>query len=230
MLFMLYHESHVTTRHQKETRKMTNENPGASEGLPISKGPTMEVKNIIPALVKAQLNIKPPKKTGVNPMYKNKYATYDDIMEAVRLPLAEQGITPWHSIEGDVLISRLYHASGEYLENRFPMKIEKNNSQGVASANTYAKRQAMCNLIGLPSDDDDDANMACQDKALQEKAREKITQEQKEVIEEYIGDDAGLADRILNGYKVKSFVDIEAKNFSSILNGIRKIKAAKEAK
>jgi len=195
----------------------------------ITKGESMNEtqKNIISAVVKAQLKIKAPKKTGKNPQFKNSYATYDNIMDSVRVPLAEEGITVWHGATAEngreYLITRLLHVSGESLETLFPMIYEKNTSQGIASANTYAKRQGVCNILGLAGDDDDDGNEASKFKA----EIIPITKAQAEMIEEYVGDDTAIADRILSTYKVKTFAELESKNFASILNGVKKVRGIK---
>jgi len=120
----------------------------------------MENKNLLAALVKAQLSIQPPVKEATG-AFRNKYATLDAIYSACRKPLAENGLVLTHSVELDekdryFLVTHLYHVSGETMENRFPMIIEKNGNQGIASARTYACRYATCNLLALPGDADDD--------------------------------------------------------------------------
>ena len=172
-----------------------------------------ETKNLIAALVKAQGEIKAPVKEGVNPMFKNKYATLDAIYHACRKPLANNGLVLSHSVEVDeggryFLITMLYHTSGEKMSNRFPMFIEKQTNQGIASARTYACRYATCNLLALPGDEDDDGNAS-------------ITSTQQKEIEELVGDDTALTDRILKGYKVKSLSDIPAKNFVPIVKNLQ---------
>lgn len=206
--------------------KIESKNEGIAHTTPPQEKEKIESKNVIEALVKAQLHIKAPKKNGVNPMFKNRYATYEDIVEAVRLPLANEGLTLYHTTTGDgqTLLTRLYHISGQYLENVFPMKVEKPNSQGMASANTYAKRQSICNLLGLAGDEDDDANAACKND------KQTLTEEQTEVLEEYIAGDAAITERILKGYKVKSLADLPTKNYAAVLNGVKKLGKNKEAK
>ena len=94
----------------------------------------MDNKNIIAALVKAQLEISPPVKSGTNPLFRSKYATLDDILSAVRDPLARNGLVLTNTIhcnEGAFSVTvRLYHTSGEFLESSFPMFVEKQNNQG----------------------------------------------------------------------------------------------------
>lgn len=174
----------------------------------------MENKNIIAALLKAQSEIKAPKKEGVNPVFKNKYATLDAIYNACRRPLHDNGLVLSHSVEVDdqgkyALITTLFHTSGEIILNKFPMFIEKLTNQGIAAARTYACRYATCNLLAIPGDEDDDGN---------------LSSEQVKEIEEYVGKDKALTDRILKGYGVKSLADINKKNFTPIVNNLQKRK------
>jgi hypothetical protein len=156
-------------------------------------------------------------------MFRNKYCTYDDIMDAVRIPLAEEGLTLFHDVMqkegGEILATRLYHISGEFLESFFPMKVEKPTSQGMASANTYSKRQGICNLLGLAGDDDDDGNEASR--------TEKISKQQISDLEQMIGGDERIVERILKGYKIKTLNDLESKHYTAILNGVKREKGEK---
>jgi hypothetical protein len=187
----------------------------------------MEQKQIIAALVKAQLKIKAPVKDGINPVFKNKYATYDAIMQAVRIPLAEEGIAISHNtkMEGGVtvLVTRLLHISGESIESEFPMIIEKPTSQGVASANTYAKRQGVCNLLSLAGDDDDDGNAASIAKDKKEE-KGRISPKQHDELKSYINGDKEITDRILERYKVKTLADLNTEIFPLVLNGVKTLK------
>jgi len=51
-----------------------------------------ENTNIIGAFVKAQANFKTPKKTKRNPFHKSTYADLNDVLDAIRPSLAEQGL------------------------------------------------------------------------------------------------------------------------------------------
>ena len=182
----------------------------------------MENKNLIAALVKAQTEIKAPTKEGVNPMFKNKYATLDAIYSAIRPALSANGLSLGHSVEIDesgryLLITTLYHVSGEVMQNKFPMIIEKLTNQGIASARTYACRYATCNLFALPCDVDDDGN-AGEGKAK----KETLNADQCRAIEEYTSKDKTLEKNILNGYKVKTLSEIRSTNFTPIMNTLQK--------
>jgi hypothetical protein len=181
--------------------------------------------NLISALVKAQMEIRPPSKEGVNPMFKNKYATLDAIYSAIREPLATNGLSLSHSVEVDeqnryFLVTTLMHSSGEFMQNKFPMVVEKLTNQGIASARTYACRYATCNMFALPSDEDDDGNAAEGRKG--KVVEEKLSADQCSQIEAYTSQDKELEKRILNGYKVRSLSDIAVTNFAPIMKTLQK--------
>jgi len=214
----------------------------------------MENKNIIAALVKAQLKIGSIPKNGTNPMYKSKYATLDDILNAVRLTLADEGCIISYSIErneqGHFAVVRLMHISGEVLESKFPMVLEKQTNQGVASARTYACRYALCNLLALPSGEDDDGNAAevqtqkkrpslFKDSVKKEGGEEfsdeatYLNCEQVAALEKLVGADTELADRILQGWStryqepVQTFYDIKVDDFGKTLHRLQLMKNPK---
>ena len=123
-----------------------------------------DLKELINALVKTQLEIKPPIKDKINPRFKSGYSSLDAIYDACRLPLARNGLTLAHSVgyhENKLTLkTTLYHVSGGMIENFIPLYVENQHSQGFASALTYSRRYAVTSLLGLPSDDDDDGEEA----------------------------------------------------------------------
>lgn len=124
------------------------------------------MKNLITALIKAQKAIKIPEKSGKNEFIKKAgkpmaYATLDDIYHAIRKPLLDNDLFITHTVEeqngSTYWITTLMHVSGETLSNKVPLLIEKQTSQGMGSARTYACRYGICSLLGLPQEEDDDA-------------------------------------------------------------------------
>lgn len=123
-----------------------------------------ENKQIISALVKAQAEIETVGMSGTNPMYKSKFFTLNDVLNAIKEPKKNNGLATRHSVEfkdGHFFLKTiLSHISGEEMEITFPMVMEKTNNQGMASACTYAQRRSLCSLFAISSDIDDDANAA----------------------------------------------------------------------
>ena len=77
------------------------------------------IAQLTEALARAQGSFPAVQKSGKNAHLNNAYATLDDIIAAVRAPLAKNGLSvvqPLSSIEdGLVLETVLMHASGEWL-------------------------------------------------------------------------------------------------------------------
>ena len=115
------------------------------------------------ALAKAQKAIKPAIFDRTNPHFKNKYATLASIMDAIRGPLADNGIAILQGAEAEgpvvKVTTRLVHASGEWLEATLSMTAQQNTPQGVMAALTYCRRGSL-SLVSVVSDDDDDGEQA----------------------------------------------------------------------
>jgi hypothetical protein len=122
------------------------------------------------ALAAAQAEIKTVAKDRTNPHFKNRYATLDAIMEAVRPVLAKhglsivQGCTLPNEVDGRLVLfaveTMVLHASGEYLSNMVYMPIAKQSAQDAGSALTYGRRYGVSALLSLATDDDDDGEQA----------------------------------------------------------------------
>lgn len=116
------------------------------------------------AVVKVQSQLHGVAKDAENPYFKSKYATLDACWDAVRPLLAENGLAVIQTTEtvenGAVLVTRLFHESGEWVRGDCPLNPVKNDPQGLGSAQTYARRYGLQAIIGITTGDDDDANHA----------------------------------------------------------------------
>lgn len=125
------------------------------------------ISKIAPAMVKFNQQVGRIEKDASNPFLKNKYATLDQIIDAVRPILAELGMFLSQSTgtgeDGAVTVTtRLTHESGEWMEtDPLTMKPSKQNDpQQVGSAITYARRYSLTSFLSLNTGEDDDANSA----------------------------------------------------------------------
>jgi hypothetical protein len=114
-------------------------------------------KTIYAALVKAQSEFKPLKKTATNPFLKSKYSTLDDIMEATKKALAENGLGFTQSVRGNVVVTTIFHISGNVIESEFPLIINEQDPQKQGAAYTYARRYCLQAALGITAENDDDA-------------------------------------------------------------------------
>jgi hypothetical protein len=122
------------------------------------------------ALAAAQAEIKTVAKDRTNPHFKNRYATLDAIMEAVRPVLAKHGLSIVQGctipsevdgrLTGFAVETMVLHASGEYLSNMVYMPLAKQSAQDAGSALTYGRRYGVSALLSLATDDDDDGEQA----------------------------------------------------------------------
>jgi hypothetical protein len=118
---------------------------------------------IAAALAKAHLEIENPELDGVNPHFKSRFSTLAAVLNAVRKPLAKQGIALMQSVsiaEGRVAVTTsLIHASGEWMRETmaFPMATGANIQQ-AGSTVSYLRRYSIISLtaiVGDPHADDD---------------------------------------------------------------------------
>lgn len=121
---------------------------------------SLEIKDFVGALAKAQGIMKPAVFNKVNPHFKTRYADFTSCMDACRQPLSDNGIAVMQyceTIEGKLnLVTMLAHVSGQWVKSEFPLIAAKMDSQGIGSAMTYAKRYNLCGMVGIVADEDVD--------------------------------------------------------------------------
>ena len=110
---------------------------------------------------------------------KNKYATLQNVLEAIRQGLTANGIAviqaPMPSQNGIMLRTTLAHKSGQWMASEISLPNDRMGGiQGMGSALTYARRYALAAMVGIAQDDDDGATAM---KESQEQARAKAKTE-----------------------------------------------------
>ncbi len=93
--------------------------------------------------------------------YSYKYATLASVLDAVRKPLADNGLSIWQSPgsaeQGRVSMTLLLmHTSGQWIKNTFSMPLGLQTPQGIGSIISYARRYQLLACLGLATDDDDE--------------------------------------------------------------------------
>lgn len=125
---------------------------------------TPDLKDLVTALSKAQGQMKPAVFNRTNPHFKNKYADFTSCMDACRIPLSENGLSVMQYFETiqekSVLVTMLAHNSGQWIKSEFNLNPKSIDSQAMGSCIAYAKRYSLCALLGIVSDEDDDAEAA----------------------------------------------------------------------
>ena len=117
------------------------------------------VKEIASALNKAQSEMSGAKKKGMNPFFKSKYADLNSVVDAVRIPFCENGLSySQFPIFRDSCVgveTILLHESGEWMSGELLLPMTKQDPQAAGSAITYARRYALQAIAGIPAEDDD---------------------------------------------------------------------------
>ena len=125
------------------------------------------LNEIAPALVEFQKNMPKVVKDADNPFFNSKYADLASIVQTVAPALATCGLAVTQLTEADAtnsghvnLTTMLLHTSGQYIGSTVSMQPTKQDPQAYGSAITYARRYALCSILGLAPDEDDDGNAA----------------------------------------------------------------------
>ena len=118
------------------------------------------ISKIAMALVKAQKEITFASKDAMNPHLKSKYADLPSVIDAIKVPLNNNGIaylqSPGLMIDMHLhMTTRLVHESGEWIEEAMSIPMIKQDPQAFGSALTYARRYGLSSITGLYADDDD---------------------------------------------------------------------------
>ena len=120
------------------------------------------------SLAKAQLEMLPAKTSSNNPFFKSKYADLAEVVGSSRKALANnslsviQRILPQKS-GGMILYTRIGHASGEWIESKMPIRLDKPGIQSFGSSLTYLRRYMYAAMVGVvASGEDDDGELAMQ--------------------------------------------------------------------
>lgn len=118
------------------------------------------------ALAKAQAAMKPAIFNRINPHFKNRYADLAAVLDAIRAPLADNGLSVTQTTEiregGFVLVTTMRHATGQWIASEYPLPMAS-KPQELGSALTYARRYCLSAIACIAADDDDDAEGARKD-------------------------------------------------------------------
>lgn len=154
--------------------------------------PLMPMGKLASALAKAQKALKSPTK-GHKVDYKDKsgrdikysYADLADCIEALKEPLADNGLSyvqvlGFKEYGKDLfygLTTILMHESGEWVESFHPLPMPGSTKpQEFGSALTYARRYSVSAISGMASEEDDDGALASKGMDTEKKTQNKKTE------------------------------------------------------
>lgn len=209
-----------------------------------------EVAALFEALAKAQGEYPDINANRNNPYYMRLYEDLHSLLKVIRPILSQHGLSFAQIIqtspEGETwLITRLLHASGQWMHSRTKIIPTKNDYQSIGSALQYAKRQTAMALLGLTIEydmDDDDAELAMQEyRDIKTKgtktntsyskkgvSHETITKEQLDELEYELGEYIDIAEDMMDALRIQSLADMPKDKWSWSLKRIREIKQTRE--
>jgi len=103
-------------------------------------------------------------RTKTGGTFKFRYADLADVLSAVRVPLAKNGLAASQTIRGGEVITTIRHASGETLESTYPIHIRMEGrmhpAQEYAVSVMFARRYGLCTALEIAADESvqDDRN------------------------------------------------------------------------
>lgn len=107
--------------------------------------------------LEAQRKLGSVKKDGSNSLFKSHYATYPAVVDAVKGPLNELGLSFRHTsryVDNHFFVgSEIMSKDGRVAHFEMPMLTD--TPQKMGSALTYYKRYTLEAVLGLPTEDDD---------------------------------------------------------------------------
>jgi hypothetical protein len=119
------------------------------------------MKELLKALVVAKKGFKPIHKDKQGA--RSKYCSLDAVLGAVEPSLHENGLCIVQATKqgesGFYLETSLYHVSGDCLTSTYPL-LDSPDPQKTGSSITYARRYAICSLLSVVADEDDDGEAA----------------------------------------------------------------------
>lgn len=125
-----------------------------------------ETTNLLKAMIESAPEISSISKS--KQAYGYKYATLDSLIDMLRCVLPKHGLwfmqMPTRVGEKSTLITRVFHESGEWIEDSIEMtdtelQGKANDTQKVGASITYFRRYALSSIFGVASDEDVDGNL-----------------------------------------------------------------------
>ncbi len=118
------------------------------------------IEKLADALSKAQSEMKGAQKKSTNPFFKSSYADLHTCIESSFPYLTKHGLSVIQGNDVDergsfYVTTMLLHSSGQWIKSKLKMPISKPDAQGVGATITYARRFALCSMVGISQYDDD---------------------------------------------------------------------------
>lgn len=166
-----------------------------------------DINEIATALAKAQMEMVGAKKDTKNTFFKSNYADLGSVMAACMGALNGNGIAVVQPVSDGCVQTILIHSSGQSLECSIPLRVAKDDMQGLGSAITYARRYGLMAMAGI-APEDDDGNAAV--KAPPPKSEQTVGPEQFANLKNLLGETGSDEDKFLKHFGAVSLEQFPA--------------------
>ena len=205
-----------------------------------------QINEVASSLSQAQGEYPAIQAKNVNGYWGDKYGDLDCIMLIIRPILAKHGLTlTQRTILTDdgssYLQTRLWHATGQWIETRAKILPTKNDIHTFGSAQEYMKKSETMNLLNItiqdnPADDDGELQQASAREIFatgtalnsnynkKTDSRDLITKEQLQELEYELQNFEDIAQEVLTSLRLQSLADMPQSRYMKSLERIRKIK------
>lgn len=189
-----------------------------------------QINEVVAAVSRLQSSSKGAEKGSVNPHFKNRYSSLEDIWASIRDMLGAHGLSVFQELTTKQdcvsVLTLIAHSSGQWIEfGPLEVPFSKRDAQAVGSACSYAKRYSLCAALGIvSSSDDDDGNGASHEK---EEASFCISEKQVSFIKNIAASSKEAEDRLssaLKYYKIDDISQLDRKHFDVVLKGVQTAK------
>ncbi len=119
------------------------------------------ITSLMKAMLTVQGEVDGVSKDATNPHFRNRYASLESVVDAIREPCQRAGLVVTQApgaVDGNTiaLTTMICHAeSGEWMRSTIQLPLAKADPQGAGSALTYAERYSLMAVFNLPAVDDD---------------------------------------------------------------------------
>lgn len=184
-----------------------------------------------------------------NPYFKSGFADLNNVIRAIRPALAKNSLSVTQQTKilpdgATVLVTRLRHSSGQWIESRVRIIPPKNDMQSYASTLSYMKRHAVMALLNVTidadfADDDAEIAMVSQRETFakgtavnhkydpREQSAEVITKEQLEELEYELAQYPDITEMVLDGLKIQALADMPKSKYRVSKERVISIKNAR---
>jgi hypothetical protein len=194
----------------------------------------MELTNLHAALCAAQAEMGSAQEGGYNPHFRSSFATLTDLINASRPALTKNGLAvtqyPESDGESTYLITMLLHSSGESIESRVKMVLDKpSDVQSFGKTMTYLKRYVYAAIVGITISDaeDDDGNSISGREDLSRSSGSVttshglISEKQYGMLKAILAGDSDKEAKICAHYKISDLSQLPWKHIQEVISRLK---------